>query len=169
MSAKIDMVDISKYMFNLLGRGSIHLTAKAAKSCLKKAGLNPSCLGLVINTGIYRDKNIIEPAIATFIQRKIGAKPLLLRNNRIACNRSDTTFSFDLNNGGCGLVSALELVNGFVQSGEIRRGMVVTGDAEPFRGLSKSFEFTTAAAAIILSAASDGEGFMKFKTSTFPQ
>lgn len=162
------MVAIAGPRFNLIVEGSIHQTSRAAKRCLIKAGLDSSCLGLLINTGVYRDKHIVEPAIASFIQRKISTI-FVNRSHSVPPGDLEGTFSFDVNNGGCGLITGMQLIDGFIHSGRIQQGMVVTGDAEPFRGLSKSFDFAPAAAAIILSAAVDGEGFTRFKTYTFPK
>jgi len=155
------MVAISKPRFNFFRRRAISLTATAAKKCLKKANLDPALIEMLVYTGIYRDEHIAEPAIASLIQKRIGANPIPQNGN--------ATFSFDLNNGGCGLVSGIQLVDGFIRSGKIRQGMIITGDAEPFKNLSNSFNFTSAAAAIILSAAHNRSGFTRFKTYTFPQ
>lgn len=161
MGTKIEMVAISKPLFNFFRTRAIPLTVAAAKSCLKKANLNPALIDMLVYTGIYRDEHIAEPAIASLIQKKIGANPIF--------QNGDATFSFDLNNGGCGLVSGMQLVNGFIRSGKICKGMIVTGDAEPFHNLSNSFNFVPAAAAILLSATNNESGFTRFKTYTFPQ
>jgi len=155
------MVASSKPIFKFFRKRVINLVANASKKCLKKAGTDANLMDMLIYTGIYRDEHIAEPAIASLIQKKIGANPISQNGN--------ATFSFDLNNGGCGLVSGIQLVNGFIRSGKIHQGMIVTGDAEPFHNLSNSFNFAPAAAAIILSATNNGSGFTSFKTYTFPQ
>jgi 3-oxoacyl-[acyl-carrier-protein] synthase-3 len=161
MGTKIEMVALAKPLFNFFRTKAISLAATAAKKSLKKANLNPALLDLLVYTGIYRDEHLVEPAIASLIQKKIGANPI--------SQDGKATFSFDLNNGGCGLVSGMQLVDGFIRSGKIRQGMIVTGDAEPFHNLSNSFNFASAAAAIILSATNNGSGFTRFKTDTFLQ
>ncbi len=161
MGTKIEMVTVSQPLFTFFRTRAIPLTAAAAKRCLKKANLNPALLDLLVYTGIYRDEHIAEPAIASFIQKKIGVNLMPQNGNN--------TFSFDLNNGGCGLVSGMQLVDSFIRHGKIHKGMIVTGDAEPFHNLSNSFNFAPAAAAILLSATHNGSGFTRFKTYTFPQ
>jgi len=168
MGTKIEMVAVSKPKINIIGKGSIKLTTRAAKNCLKKARINPGSLGVIINTGIYRDTHLIEPAIASLIQKNIS-KVSIPANGTSTNNNGAGTFSFDLNNGGCGLVSAMQLMDGFIQSGKIKQGMVVTGDSEPYHNLSKSYGFTSAAAAIILTTTNGGEGFARFETYTFPK
>lgn len=163
------MVAVSRPVFPFTSAGSIGLAVRAAKRCLREAGIDPGKLELLIYTGIYPDDYLGEPAIAAIIQKKIGANPQLLNNNKINREMAGTTFSFDLNNGGCGLVNGIQIVDGFIRSGKIRCGMVITGDSEPVRGLSDSFHFTPAGAAIILSESSKVEGFIHFETDTYPR
>jgi 3-oxoacyl-[acyl-carrier-protein] synthase-3 len=131
---------------------------KAAKDCLKSAQLDPSLLGILINAGIYRDRHIAEPAIATFIQKEIGANELF--------DGDRSTFSFDLTNGGCGMLTGVMVVDGFLQSGAIDHGMVVTADTDPVPGESLGYNFTPAAAAVLLSRGDEGCGFLHFKAET---
>jgi 3-oxoacyl-[acyl-carrier-protein] synthase-3 len=156
MGSKIDALGLSTPGF--FRRGSFDMEIKAAKDCLKSAKLDPSLLGILINAGIYRDRNIGEPAIATFIQRAIGA------NEVVTGDRS--TFSFDLTNGGCGMLTGMMVVDGFLQSGTIDHGMVVTADTDPVPGESLGYNFTPAAAAILLSRGEEGCGFLHFRTET---
>ncbi len=139
-------------------RGSIAMEVKAARECLNNANLEPNLLGLLINTGIYRDRHIGEPAIATLIQREIAA------NEVFTGNRS--TFSFDLTNGGCGMLTGMMVVDGYLQSGSIDYGMVVTADVDPTPGKTRGYEFTAAAAAVLLSRHENGGGFLHYKTET---
>ena len=165
MGTLIDMISVARPRFSFFQGNSIRLSTRAARQCLDDSGIDPCDLGLLINTGIYRYKNTGEPAIAALIQKKIGANTTLNNNP----GKSRNTFSFDLNNGGCGLLTGIEIVHGLINNGEISYGMVVTGDSEPFRGLSEQFAFNTAAAAIILSKSNDSSGFSLFRTYTFPE
>lgn len=156
MGSKIDAVGLSTPGF--FRRGSIDMEVRAAKDCLKSAQLDPNMLGVLVNTGIYRDRNIGEPAIATFIQRDIGANEIFTGDR--------STLSFDLTNGGCGMLTGAMVVDGFLQSGMIDYGMVVTADVDPVPGESYGYNFTPAAAALLLSRGEAGKGFMHFKTAT---
>ncbi|MCU0462827.1 MAG: hypothetical protein MUF36_12595, partial [Bacteroidales bacterium] len=118
-----------------------------------------------INTGVYRYKNTGEPAIAALIQDKIASE----KSSPDAPGTYGNTFSFDLNNGGCGLLTAIEIVHESISNGDISLGMVVTGDSEPFHGLSGKFAFAPAASAIILSGTADPRGFSLFRTFTYPE
>jgi len=156
MGTKIEAIGLSTPGF--FRRGSIDMEIRAAKDCLKNARLDPNMLGLIVNTGIYRDRHIGEPAIATLIQREIGA------NEVYAGDRS--TFSFDLTNGGCGMLTGMMVVDGYLQSGNIDYGMVVTADVDPTPGKTRGYEFTPAAAALLLSRDGKDGGFLHYRTST---
>ncbi len=84
-------------------------------------------------------------------------------------NTPKSTFSFDLNNGGCGWLTGIQIADGLLQTGEINYGMIVTGDCEPFQGLSENFKFESAAAAIILSKSEEPDGFSFFKSYSYPE
>jgi 3-oxoacyl-[acyl-carrier-protein] synthase III len=165
MGVQIKMVSVARPRFGFHHVNSIRLSARAAGQCLDDARIDPCDIGLLINTGVYRYKNTGEPAIAALIQKIIGS-------NRTTAKDTDNhknTFSFDLNNGGCGLLTAIEIVQGLINSGEIVYGMVVTGDSEPFFRLSKEFTFNSAAAAIILARSKNSNGFSMFRTYTYPE
>ncbi|MDD5169424.1 MAG: hypothetical protein PHN75_11450, partial [Syntrophales bacterium] len=156
MGTKVKSVDIAYEGF--LRRGSVELESKAGAGALKKAGVDPNQVGILINTGIYRDRHMVEPAMSSFIQRRIGA------NEEFDGHTS--TFSFDLTNGGCGMVTGIMVADGFLQSGLTSYALVVTGDAEPYPGLSDGYDIEPSAAAVLLTPGGDDEGFVAFKTET---
>jgi 3-oxoacyl-[acyl-carrier-protein] synthase-3 len=164
MAIKIEMVSISRPWFRFLKGNSVSLTTRAASKCLRESNIYASDLGLLVNTGLYRHKNIGEPAIAALIQKKIGSNKTPKNNS----GRSVNTFSFDLNNGGCGWLTGIQIVEGHMNTDNISYGMVVTGDSEPFYGLSEKFNFKSAAAALILSRSMDSKGFALFRSYSFP-
>lgn len=142
------------------GVGSVSLQVKAANGCLRRSGVAPGEVGVLINAGVYRDRNVVEPAIATFIQHRIGAN--------IAINGTPGTFSFDIDNGGCGLLTGCMLVDGFLRSDPGRYGLVVAGDVEPVAGRSEGFAYDPAAAAVLLAAGPDDAGFLAFHNDVAP-
>jgi len=108
-------------------------------------------LGLLINTCVYRDRHIHEPAIASLIQGDL----MKSFGTELA-----GTFSFDLHSGGGGVVMALSILNGFVESGKTDHGAVVAGDAAPFDG---------SAGALMLSKGGSEDGFRIFSQDTYTQ
>jgi 3-oxoacyl-[acyl-carrier-protein] synthase III len=107
---------------------ALHLAVSTAKDCLQQAGRDPHDVDLLVNAGIYRDSNIAEPALAAMIQQDIGANP--------EDPHADThgTFSFDISNGTCGVLTALQIVDGFLKSHAIDCALIVASDADPGRG-----------------------------------
>jgi len=138
------------------GRGrSIALEVSAAKRCLRAVGLGADDVSLLVNAGIYRDDNIAEPAIASLIQRRLGAN--------LDINGTPGTFSFDLSHGGCGFVTGMMLADQLLRTTATPYGIVVAGDAEPSPGRSEGFAYQPAAAAVLLEAGEEHEGFLGFR------
>ncbi len=134
--------------------GSIDLETRAAEDCLARAGVAATDVGLLINAGIYRDHHIVEPAISSFVQRRIGANG--------EYDDAHSTFSFDLSNGGCGLLTGIMVADGFLSSGLTEHALVVAGDAEPEQGQSSGYDYVAAAAAVVLTPGGDEDGFVAF-------
>ena len=118
---------------------------------------------LLINAGVYEDKSISEPAIASLIQEDIGANPE--QQNGVG----QGTFSFDVRNGACGLLTGIHLVDGMLASGTVELGMVVASDMDPEPGVSEGFVFPAVGGAILLSADDSRPGFSSFEFETFPE
>ena len=134
----------------------------SAKDCLVEADCPPNDLDLLLNVGIYRDRNLGEPALAALIQEDVGANPEDPHSD------AHGTFSFDIANGSCGPLTALQVADGFLQSGTIRRALVVASDADPGHGLSEHFPFTGVGGALLCGWAADAPGFGFFRWANFP-
>lgn len=147
----------------VFGRGARGLSDAAANSCLERAHRAPDELDLLINAGLYKDGNMAEPALASIIQDDIGA-------NRGSPPRigHHGTFSFDVANGGCGVITAAQLADGFVGSGRAHVGLIVAADADPSPRTSKRFPFRPAGGAVLLAHTPRDAGFHHFEIRTFP-
>jgi 3-oxoacyl-[acyl-carrier-protein] synthase III len=143
--------------------GAVQLAGTAARFCLKRAGRAPDELGLLINAGVYLDSNISEPAIAALIQDDIGANLWQLPG------RGQGTFSFDVRDGACGLLTGIYLADGMLASETIKLGIVVAADADPDPGFSEGFGFPAVGGAVLLSADNERAGFTAFRFATFPE
>jgi 3-oxoacyl-[acyl-carrier-protein] synthase III len=144
-------------------RGSVRLAVAAGHRALRRAGRAPAEIELLVHTGIYVDELIAEPANAAFIQRRLGANPDPSPDAR------RWTFSFDLNNGASGLLTGLQVVDGFIASGTVGLGLVVTADADPWGGASDAFPFSALGGAVLLAAGAADEGFTAFRFDTYPE
>ena len=99
-------------------------------------GRDADDVDLLVNAGIYRDRNLAEPALAALIQEDIGANPEDPHGDRHG------TFSFDIANGTCGVLTGLQIVDGFLRSHTIRCALITASDADPGRGMSEHFPFS---------------------------
>jgi 3-oxoacyl-[acyl-carrier-protein] synthase III len=154
MGTVIDRVEITQPRWRDQ-HSALHLAVTAAKDCLKRAGCGPDELDLVVNAGIYRDRNLGEPALAALIQDDIGANPEDPHAD------AHGTFSFDIANGACGLLTALQIVDGFLRTHSIRRALVVASDADPGHGMSEHFPFSAAGAAVLCGWSDDEYGLSR--------
>ena len=157
MGAKILAVDTARS--GLWRQGSVDLMTKAAEACMKRAAVDPKRLGLLINVGVYRDRHLVEPAMSSFVQRRMGA--------RGEWDETGGAFSFDLTNGACGPLTGIMVADGFLRSGRTSHALVVSGDAEPWPGLSVGYDIEPSAAAVLLVPGGPEEGFLSFRHETF--
>jgi 3-oxoacyl-[acyl-carrier-protein] synthase-3 len=105
---------------------------------------------------VYRDQNILEPALAPLIQRRIA--PL--------ADRKDV-FSFDLNNGTCGLINAFQVADTYLRTGSVKRAMVLASDVDPNPGRSSGLALQASGVAVVVAAHDGTEGFLGFHSETF--
>lgn len=164
MATRIKAIATAHNHGHVRGRGALHLSDVAARLCLDHGHCDGADLDLLINTGIYRDHNLAEPALASIIQDDLdvnrGHPPRFGHHG---------TFSFDLANGGCGVVTALQLADGFVGCGTARLALIVTGDADPAPHITRGFPFQPAGGAILLQYVPGDTGFIGFAIRTFPE
>jgi len=145
--------------------GARKLADAAARLCLERADRTVDELDLLINAGVYHDKLLQEPALASLIQEDIGANPDPDR----PLGAGHGTFSFDISNGACGLLTGIHLVDGMLASGTVELGIVVASDIDPEPGVSEGFGFPSVGGAVLLSADDSRAGFTAFQFATFPE
>jgi 3-oxoacyl-[acyl-carrier-protein] synthase III len=138
---------------------SIAHASTAADECLRRAGVEPGQVGLLINAGVYRDSNMAEPAMAALIQKNVGMNLDYVRDPR-AC------FSFDLMNGACGVLNAVQVAGAFLDTGSAGYALVVSGDAHPSGRVDPDFPYASVGAAMLLRRTTDGAtGFGRVRTA----
>lgn len=146
-----------------LSPGALELADAAARTCLDRADRSAEELDLLINAGVFHDKILSEPAFASLIQEDIGA------NLGHPAGAGHGTFSFDVYNGACGLLTGISLIDGMLSSGTVKLGMVVASDMDPEPGVSEGFSFPGVGGAVLLSANDSRPGFTAFRFATFPE
>jgi 3-oxoacyl-[acyl-carrier-protein] synthase-3 len=164
MGACIEAATTAVPRHRLLPAGARRLSDTAARRCLARAHHASGELDLLVNIGIYKDHAIAEPALASIIQEDVGAG----LGHPLEPGRHGT-FSFDLLDGGCGLVTAARLLDGLVGHGPARRALIVAGDAEPWPRRSRGVPFAPAGGAVLLARDEATPGFVRFATRTFPE
>jgi 3-oxoacyl-[acyl-carrier-protein] synthase III len=143
--------------------GALELADAAARLCLERANRTAGELDLLISAGVFHDRILSEPALASLIQEDIGA------NLGHPPGAGHGTFSFDIYNGACGMLTGIQLVDGMLASGTVKLGMVLASDMDPEPGISEGFTFPGAGGAVVLSADDSRAGFTAFQFATFPE
>ncbi len=105
--------------FRLRRRGSVARAVEAGRRCLAASGRRPAEVGLLIHSGVTRDYHVCEPANAAYIQRRLGINVEF---------QGARTLSFDLGNGGCGMLDATHVLCALLQAGTPRAGMVTASE-----------------------------------------
>lgn len=150
------------------GNGLRRATARrladdAARNCFALAGRAPSDIDMLVNVGTYREDNMGEPALAALIQQDIG-----VHRGQSSAGRAGT-FSFDLLNGACGAITAIQIEAGLLESGVIGLGAVVASDVQPDIQDAGGTFLRPAGGAILLKWRDDLPGFTDFGAETFPE
>jgi len=140
-----------------------HLADAAARNCVALAGRRAADIDMLINVGIYREDSMGEPALAALIQEDIGA------NRGHPPIGGSGTFSFDLLNGACGVITAIQIESGLLESGVIQLGAVVSSDVQPELENSRGRFLRPAGGAILLRRDDSLAGFTDFSSETFPE
>jgi 3-oxoacyl-[acyl-carrier-protein] synthase-3 len=138
-------------------RSALKLTDAAAEAALERAGLAAGGVDLLINAGLYHDRILGEPALAALIQEDIGANP------EDPHPGGHGTFSFDVANGSCGMLTGMQIADGFLRAGTVRHALVVASDADPGRRLAPGFPYAPAAAAVVCGWREGPAGIAAFR------
>ncbi|GGK33026.1 hypothetical protein [Nocardia camponoti] len=138
-------------------------SGRAAREAVARAGIRPDQVGVFINTGIFRDSNTVEPAVAALIQKEAGIGLDYVKND-------SHTFGFDLMNGATGVLNAVQVASAIVATGT-EHVLIVAGDTHPSLTRSAAdaaFPFATSGAALLLESSDDAIGFGPVHFATAP-
>ncbi len=124
---------------------SITCSARAAERCLASAGIRNCDVDLLVSTGVYRENNLAEPALAALIQRELGANP-----DPFLDDQGNRTFAFDLLNGPVGLLNAVQVAGAMLANGRYRNVLIVSNDVHPSVKSSPGFPFAQVGTAVLL-------------------
>ncbi|MFB7873901.1 hypothetical protein ACFC06_01530 [Nocardia sp. NPDC056064] len=139
-------------------------SGSAAREAVRRAGIRTDEVGVLINTGIFRDSNTVEPAVSALIQKAAGIGLDYVKNDA-------RTFSFDLMNGAVGVLNAVQVAGSILTTGSTGHVLIVAGDTHPSLTRSTAdaeFPYATAGAALLLEHVDGPEGFGPVHTATAP-
>ncbi|WP_194813822.1 hypothetical protein [Nocardia sp. XZ_19_385] len=135
----------------------------AARISLERAGIGPEQVGVLINAGVFRDSNTVEPAVSALIQKAAGI------GLDYHSKDDPRTFSFDLMNGAVGVLNAVQVASSVLATGGVEHVLIVSGDTHPSLerfAADDEFPYATAGAALLLERTDDAEGFGRVHTVT---
>lgn len=135
----------------------------AGRQCIETAGINVNDIDLLINVGIYRDENMLEPAMAAFAQKGLGIKPDYIKSQPF-----NAAFSLDMMNSACGIINAIQTADAMFKSRQIKYALIVSGDAHPSNKKLESFPYAAIGAAMLLEYTEDEKGFQNFSFKHSP-
>jgi 3-oxoacyl-[acyl-carrier-protein] synthase-3 len=159
----VKIISSSVYPAEII-HSSIELAARAGNKCIDDSGVKKKNVGMLIHTGIYRDKNVVEPALACLIQKNMG-----LNTDPVNKNLSNRTFAFDLFNSELGFLYAAQTADGFINSGRADYVLITSSDVHPSQDVVPEYPFSHVGAAALLAKPDDTKtGFQHyyFKTAT---
>jgi 3-oxoacyl-[acyl-carrier-protein] synthase-3 len=132
------------------------LADRAIRGALDHARIEPGDVDLLLNAGLYHDGNLGEPALAALIQDDVHINP----DDPHAGGHG--SFSFDIANGACGVLTAMQIADGFLRAGTIEHALIVASDADPGRRMADHFPYAATGAAVVCTWAEREKGFAGF-------
>jgi 3-oxoacyl-[acyl-carrier-protein] synthase-3 len=141
---------------------SLDLVFEAGTKCIENSGIDCSDIDVLISIGVYHDDNIVEPAMASLIQQKLGINPDPVKDGTMKF-----TFCFDIYNGACGFLNAMQVADSLIKSGQAKTALVVSADSHPSKTRQADFPFTPLGAAVLLTDGDHPEkGFNHYYINT---
>ncbi|WP_280236653.1 hypothetical protein [Nocardia cyriacigeorgica] len=136
-------------------RSVVDNSGRAARECLERAGVRPEQVGVLINAGVFRDANTVEPAVSALIQKAAGIG--------LEYGVDDPrTFSFDLMNGAVGVLDAVRVATAILETGSATHVLIVSGDTHPSMtrtAATDDFPYASSGAALLLESDDGPAGF----------
>jgi 3-oxoacyl-[acyl-carrier-protein] synthase-3 len=130
-------------------RGSSYMGERAVRGLLKKTGVSPEEVELLICTTVTPDR--MFPATANIISDKVGIK---------------NAWSFDMNAACSGFIYSLETASKFIESGQFNKVIVVGADKmssiTDYTDRTTSPLFGDAAGAVLLEATTEDVGIVDY-------
>ncbi len=150
----------------VLHKGIVALTTHATKQCLRNGGISARDIGMLLYAGVYNENHQGEPSIASLIQNRIQKDKL---RQMLFSREPENIFSFDVHNGGGGILDAIHIADGLIASGDLKYGLIIAGDTKPETGPSYNYNYSSSAGAVLLTNGPEKKGFRRFFSKTYPE
>lgn len=140
--------------------GSVDYAVAAGNQCIRNAGISRNDIDLLINVGIYKDDNVVEPATAALIQMQmeINLDPDLRKDK--------STFCLDQFNGACGFIYGVFTADAILTNEKDYKVLIISSNVYPSKMRNARFPFTHSASAALLEHDKSPKGFIKYKFAT---
>ncbi|WP_328929988.1 hypothetical protein OG429_39090 [Streptomyces sp. NBC_00190] len=130
----------------------VDLAGRAARGALARARVSASSIGVLINVGVYREHNTFEPAMSALVQKEVG-----INLDYIADPEPAAGFSFDLMNGACGVLNAVQVGQALLETGSTERLLITAADVHPGGDADRDtgYPYADLAGALLLERSAD--------------
>ncbi|MFD4247887.1 hypothetical protein ACFWP3_40885 [Streptomyces sp. NPDC058525] len=131
---------------------AVELAGRAARGALARARVPASSIGVLVNVGVYREHNTFEPAMAALVQKEVG-----INLDYIADPEPAAGFSFDLMNGACGVLNAVQVGQALLETGSTERLLITAADVHPGGDADRDpdYPYADLAGALLLERSAD--------------
>ncbi len=143
---------------------SIEHAVIAGTRCIENAGIDLQEVDYLLNVGVYRDSNMVEPSMAALIQKGIG-----INRDFTRFPVKSPAFSTDLMNGAAGAINAFHVADGLFRAGRKGYVLVVSSDVHPSGKPAEGFSINPCGAAVLLAPAEGDSGFCAFSFEDSPE
>ena len=147
----------------LRSHGARRLADAAIRACLDGSSYDAPDIDVLVNAGVYRERGLGEPALAALVQQDVHA------NDHRPQPGSHGTFSFDIDNAACGVLTGVDIVRGLLESGTAALGLVVASDSGANPVQARRMPYREAGAAVLLERDDTDDGFVDVRSRTFPE
>jgi 3-oxoacyl-[acyl-carrier-protein] synthase III len=143
----------------------VELAADAGRDCLARAGCAAQDVDVLIYCGVYRDKLLSEPAVASMLAGRLSVD-VADRSRRYS------KVAFDISDGAIGFLKACHCGAQMIDSGRVCRVLVLTSErqGDPAVALLGAPAVATTASAALLERRERSEsGFRSFAFQSFEE
>ncbi|MBN1655212.1 MAG: hypothetical protein JXA30_15695 [Deltaproteobacteria bacterium] len=167
MGSKVESIGLYQDQ-HTVGITTVDFADKAVVDCFNHSRHDKNEVDYILhisNYRNYRSKEIVEPAMASFIQRDIQI------NHDIEPHHGHRTLSFDLMNGSLGFLQAAQVIDALIATQRARVGLIVSGNSRipAGRAIELRIPFYEIGCSTLIDESTEGRGLSAFYYRSFPE